>query len=67
MASIYATTWEGRRFRPEEYALKKNNLPESPFLPFAASLVQLLLLEFDPPIAEKVPRSPGQKILKAAG
>lgn len=46
---------------------KKNNLPESPFLPFAASLVQLLLLEFDPPIAEKVPRSPGQKILKAAG
>lgn len=23
MASIYATTWEGRRFRPEEYALKK--------------------------------------------
>lgn len=46
---------------------KKSNLPESPFLPLAASLVQLLLLEFDPPIDEKVPRSHGQKILKAAG
>lgn len=46
---------------------KKSHLPESPFQPLAASLVQLLLLEFDPPIDEKVPRSPGQKILKAAG
>ena len=41
MASIYATTWEGRRFRPEEYALKKKTTFRShlfcPLLPLSCS------------------------------